>query len=98
MIPEITESIQNTKVMRIWYHPGERVIEPHALGVTKDGHHVLRAWQRSGASASHEHENWKLFRLDRTDDVEPMGQSFDGPRPGYNPDDKAMKRGFIARL
>ncbi|TNE42726.1 MAG: WYL domain-containing protein [Alphaproteobacteria bacterium] len=98
MANTIENAIHNKLRLRIYYPPGERIIEPHCYGIGSKGQHLLRAYQVSGASASHEREHWKLFRLDKMGDAEPNGETFDGPRPGYNPDDPVMKRGIIARL
>jgi hypothetical protein len=59
---------------------------------------LLRAFQTEGASASGEPKNWKLFRLDRAERIDPTGSSFDGPRPKYQRGDAAMKGGIIAEL
>jgi predicted DNA-binding transcriptional regulator YafY len=98
MTDSIKNAILNRKRMTINYDPGERVIEPHALGYSKDGNILLRAYQLSGASASGEHEHWKLFRIDRMDGAGGNSEGFDGPRPGYKKGDKAMKGGIIAEL
>ncbi|MEZ5953746.1 MAG: WYL domain-containing protein [Hyphomonas sp.] len=91
-------AILNRKQMTIHYEPGSRVIEPHALGYSQNGDLLLRAYQVSGASASGEHEHWKLFRIDRMSAANDNGETFDGPRPGYRKGDKAMKGGIIAEL
>lgn len=74
------------------------MIEPHALGYSEEGHVLLRAYQTDGASASGEHINWKLFRLDRMATIQASGKLFDGPRPLYRRGDSAMKGGIIAQL
>ncbi len=94
----ISDAITRRITIRIDYPPGVRLVEPHCLGESKEGNLLLRAFQTEGASASGEHINWKLFRLDRADSVELTGDHFDGPRPEYNPDDKAMKGRIISRL
>ena len=94
----ITAAIQNRRSLRIFYAPGYRHIEPHAFGTGSDGQMLLRAYQTSGASDSGEHENWKLLRVDRLDDVEPSDEPSEAPRPGYKRDDKAMKGGIIAQI
>ena len=58
----------------------------------------MRAFQTEGASASGEHEHWKLFRVDRAESIELSSDSFDGPRPEYKRGDRAMKGGIIAEL
>jgi predicted DNA-binding transcriptional regulator YafY len=94
----IVEAIQNHRLMRLNYDPGERTIEPHAYGEGKDGQELLRAFQVSGASASGEHVNWKLFRVDRINGLALLENTFPGPRPEYKRDDKAMKRRIYCQL
>lgn len=84
--------------LEIDYPPGKRIVEPHVLGRSREGNLLLRAFQTSGASASGEHHNWKLFRVDRMGTVHDTGEKFAGPRPQYNPDDSAMKGGIIERI
>ncbi len=87
-------AINERRTIRLNYHPGARTIEPHAYGTGSSGQHLLRAYQTEGASASGEHRNWKLFRLDRVRSLEMLNQTFDGPRPEYRQNDKAMRRIF----
>lgn len=94
----ITDAIRNRHRLNISYEPGGRVIEPHVLGYSSKGKLLLRAFQVSGASASGEPHQWKLFRLDRMARANDNGEVFDGPRPHYNPDDSAMRGGIIVRL
>lgn len=98
MLDTIKRAIIERKTITIDYPPGPRIIEPHCLGWSADGNPLLRGYQTEGASASGEHENWKLLRIDRIRGVPEAGGGFSGPRPLYNPNDKAMKRGIIARL
>lgn len=82
---EFIEAIQNLKCLIIDYPPGRRVVEPHAFGRSNDGHLLLRAYQTEGASASGEHEHWKLFR--------------DACAGGFaNRDDLAVKLHLLPRL
>ena len=94
----VKNAIHERKCLTISYPPGIRTIEPHALGWSKDGNLLLRAYQTEGASASGEHEHWKLFRIDRMNFANDNGECFDGPRPGYRRGDPAMKGGIIEEL
>jgi hypothetical protein len=91
-------AINGRKLVKIWYEPGTRSIECHALGYGSAGQILLRAFQIDGASSSNEHVNWKLFRLDRVRDVELTDIGFDGPRPEYKLNDRVMTRGIICQL
>src|SRR5262249_33926793 len=90
----ITAAIQQKQVLKIIYLPGVRLVEPHAFGWSTDRNLLLRAYQIEGASASGEHEWWKLFRIDRAGSITPSGDNFDGPRPEYKRGDRAMKGGI----
>ena len=94
----IQKAISNRLLLRVWYDPGVRLIEPHAYGYGSSGQLLLRAYQVDGASNSNEHEHWKLFREDRFEWIELEGGNFTEPRDGYKEDDKAMKLGIIAQL
>jgi hypothetical protein len=94
----IVAAIENRACLRVWYEPGERIIEPHAYGRGTDGQYLLRAYQVDGASTSGEPEHWKLFRVDRIARCGPDDTPSDTPRPGYKRGDKAMKGGIISEL
>ena len=94
----ITAAIQNRRTLRVFYAPGWRQIEPHALGRGSNGQLLLRAYQTSGASTSNEHENWKMMRVDRLEVVETVDEPSEAPRPDYKRDDKGMKGGIIAQI
>lgn len=98
MLTTIKQAIAEMRRLEIYYEPGSRLIEPHAVGYSKDGNVLLRAYQVSGASASGEHEHWKLFRLDRMMSAHLTADRFSGPRDGYKTGDKAMKGGIISEL
>ena len=61
----------------------------------------MRAWDREGAShTAYKGEKplpgWRFFRLDKMDFIRPTQETFDTPKPDYNPNgDKSMKRVFI---
>jgi predicted DNA-binding transcriptional regulator YafY len=98
MLPILVAAIEGRRLVSIWYDPGVRVIEPHALGYGSDGQLLLRAFQVAGASGSGQPVHWKLFRLDRIKDAKLNGGSFRKPRPEYQRDDRAMPRGIIAQI
>ena len=98
MLTAISQAIAEMRCLEIYYEPGSRLIEPHAVGYSKDGNVLLRAYQTSGASASGEHTHWKLFRLDRMMSAHMTADYFIGPREGYKTGDKVMKGGIISEL
>jgi len=103
----IVDAIRNKHVCELSYKddsslgPGKRVIEPVALGTSKRGNKVLRAYQTEGPSLKVNEKgvplpDWRLFRLDRMDYFNPIKgddtafKTFSVP-PLYNPTgDKSM--------
>jgi predicted DNA-binding transcriptional regulator YafY len=104
---QIYNAIKDKRVCVIYYQGDEpggkglRVIEPVAFGLSKRGNAVLRAWDREGASHrgylnKKPLPSWRLFRVDKITFLRPTEESFDTPKPNYNPNgDKSMERVFI---
>lgn len=75
----VLDAIRNKYFVRIKYNDGQgdgvgngsRVIAPMAIGTTKKGYPVMRAFQEGGDSRSGS-PNWKFFRLDRVMSWRPM--------------------------
>lgn len=95
---QIANAIRKRLRLKIDYDPGTRLIEPHAVGYTRQGNVVLRAFQTEGASASGEPKDWKFLRVDRIRSLSTTDESFTGPRPGYKRGDSHMKGGIIEEL
>ena len=98
MLSVLIAAIEGRRLVSVWYDPGVRVVEPHALGYGSDGQLLLRAFQVAGASISDQPFHWKLFRLDRMRDARLNGKSFRKPRPEYQRDDCVMTLGIIAQI
>lgn len=93
----VTDAIDNRYRVLIDYSdaennaPGQRLIEPYVLGITRAGNLALRSYQYQGASLRGI-PKWKLFRIDRITkwrplknskfDLQPRDQGFDAP--AYN--------------
>jgi hypothetical protein len=104
---QIIDAIKNRRVCVIYYDGDEpggrglRVIEPVAFGNTKRGNPVLRAWDKEGAShtgylGKKPLPGWRFFRVDKMQFIRPTQETFDTPRPNYNPNgDKSMERVII---
>jgi predicted DNA-binding transcriptional regulator YafY len=106
-IESIIDSIRKKNRVVIYYDGDEpggrglREIEPVCFGFSKKGNAVLRAWDLEGAShrsflGSKPLPSWRLFRVDKILSLNPTGESFDSPRPNYNPlGDKSMTQVVI---
>lgn len=101
----VLQSIRNKNKVRIKYDDqlednggntkGTRVIMPMAIGTTKKGYPVLRAWQEGGGSRRGV-PKWKFFRLDRITSWIPLAKKkfFQAP-DGYNPNGDRTMGQFI---
>lgn len=94
----ISQAISSRRRLLITYAPGDRVIEPCAYGRSSEQHGLIRGFQVSGASASGEHINWKLFRLDRIIKLEILDEIFASDPAGYRRGDKAMAGGIYCQI
>jgi hypothetical protein len=79
-----------------------RVVEPHAYGITPEGHPALVCWRlESGPDAKGSGPivpgEWELVRLDEMRDARILDGSFATPRQGYRRGDKRL-RSIIAQL
>ena len=106
-IDNIKKSIEQRQVCSIYYEGDEpggrglREIEPVALGRSKAGNLVLRAWDKEGSShTAYKGEqplpSWRLFRVDKITMYKPLRDIFTEPKPGYNFNcDKSMTQVIV---
>ena len=101
----VLNAIRNKNKVRIKYDDqmednggnskGTRVIMPMAIGTTKKGYPVVRAWQEGGGSRRGV-PKWKFFRLDRITSWQPFKNKkfYEAPN-GYNPNGDRTMGTFI---
>ncbi len=94
-IETVQDAVNGRKVCIVYYDGDEpggrglREVEPVALGKSKAGNLVRRAWDREGAShtgykGTQPLPGWRLFRLDKMLSCKPTGEVYNTPRPNYN--------------
>jgi hypothetical protein len=86
------EALRQKKVLELRYDGFSRCLEVHAVGYSKAGYPLMRAWQVSGGSASGERSGWKLMRLDEAIGAHISATPSEAPRRGYRRGDAAMVR------
>ena len=87
----ICSAINERRELHFYYNGGYRTAEPYCYGISRKGNELLRAFQTGGYSESGNPENWKLFSVDKMDEITITTEEFLGDRPEYKPDDSAME-------
>ena len=104
---DLQRAIKNLDVITITYDgdepggKGYRTVYPVCLGRSKAGNLVLRAYDIEGAShraslGLKPLPSWRMFRMDKITMIRPTGETFNEPKPNYNPNgDKSMTRVIV---
>ena len=93
----IKESIRTGHRLKLSLAEGEYLVEPHVLGRSRGGKTLLRAFQVRGPSPE-QATSWKLFDLESINRAIELSERFEIRRPGYKPNDPAMRGGIIERV
>ena len=93
----IKEAIRTGHRLKLSVAEGEYLVEPHVLGRNSTGKTLLRAYQVRGPNRQ-KGPPWKVFDLEKVRHVSETRGRFENPRPGYTPDDPAMKGGIIEQI
>lgn len=90
-----SEALRRGVVLSVTYDGIARLVEVHALGVSRTGREVARVYQVDGASLSGENVGWKLMALDKVFDRPRLTHDqSQAPRPGYQKGDLGMVEVF----
>lgn len=89
MLQTITDAIRNRLVLTFTYSGITRIVEPHAVGISKAGNLILRCYQTHGGHITPGHV-WDLCEVHKMGDLRATGDTFLAPRPGYRRGDKHM--------
>jgi len=91
---KIFEAITNKRLIQFSYADTEgnvhqRLVEPYAQGITKQGFEAVRCYQVGGSSES-ALPAWKLFLITRMTGLVITEKTFSGNAPGYAHGDKGL--------
>lgn len=89
MLQIIINAIENRYVLSFTYSGINRIVEPHAVGVSRAGHDALRCFQIQGDHVKFGHE-WDFCEISKMSHLRATGEHFSGERPGYKRGDKHM--------
>lgn len=87
----ICSAIRSQQVVEFYYDGGARTVEPFCHGTSTAGNEVLRGYQTGGYSSSGNPVGWKLFTVSDISGLSVTNTQFPGNRPGYDPNDSAMR-------
>ena len=85
---QLCGAIQRRQIVSFLYDGRQRTVEPHLVGWDQDNDLTLSAWQLSGGSG----QGWRDFHVAKLSGLSITGQTFSGPRAGYNPRDKTLRQ------
>ena len=88
----ICDAIRSRRLIRFIYDGYERIAEPHLYGISTASHEVVSAYLVGGWSASEGAPGWRKYLVREMHDLHALAESFEGPRPGYNPEDRQMRQ------
>jgi hypothetical protein len=88
----ICKAIAERRLINLKYENDfDRTVEPHILGRKKNTHNdCLGAYLIGGYSESGELDSWRSYMLAKILSLSVLEQTFEGARPGYNPEDPSM--------
>lgn len=81
----ICDAIQGKRLLEFRYKDEQlRVVEPHQVGETADGHELILGWLVRMQTGS-DQNGWRLFRTAEVRDLRVLEERFADPRPDFNP-------------
>jgi len=88
---DIMGGMQQRRIMELYYDDdedpggkGRRWIQMYCYGTSKAGNDVVRVYQVGGDTKTMQ-PGWKLFRVDRMNNLRKLGGTFNESKPLFNP-------------
>ena len=91
----IIEAIETNRLIEFNYKNEVRIVEPYTFGMSSTGKDVLSAYQVEGGSTSSSDLGWRLFSIDKIENLRIIGNCFESTRDGYNPNDSRMQKIYV---
>lgn len=95
MLNQIEAAIHGRNLITFRYDNENRLVEPHALGRTGKGKLSFRGYQPAGGTQRE--LGWKLFTVEKIEDLTVLPLTFEFARPGYALNDKQLPQ-LIAQV
>lgn len=87
-------SLQSGVRLELRYDGFSRVVEVHAVGISKANNPCMRVYQIRGGSVSNEPIGWKMMTLDKAFSMHLTEEVSQSPRQGYAKNDRGMSTIF----
>ena len=87
----ICEAIEKRRLLQFSYDDLTRIVEPHLFGRKTSGKDALSAYMVQGYTESDHDPYWRSYSVEKMDFITMLEETFEGARPGYNPDDQTME-------
>jgi DNA-damage-inducible protein D len=72
----ITKAINNKQILEFNYKGNTRIVEPYVVGETSKGKYTLLSIQTGGYSSSGKLPDWRMFELDKIEDLQIRSRSY----------------------
>jgi hypothetical protein len=91
---DIIKAISKMKLIEFDYDGEYRLVEPHAYGVSKKGNELLRGYQTEGGTKNGVVPDWRLFSVNKIENLNVKNESFECEREGYKRGDSVLNEIF----
>ena len=91
MKSDVENAIRDMKCIEFFYEGFPRIVEPHCCGISFRGNYIVRAFQFGGSSSSGK-LGWRLFDIDKIQNLIILDGYFNHTRSDYTRGDKNMQR------
>jgi hypothetical protein len=88
--PIICRAIKKKSVIQFRYREKFRTVEPQSHGISSAGNEVIRGVQIYPRDPSGKSIEGKLYTIFGMSDLKETDETFSGPGPHFNPNDKGM--------
>lgn len=91
LIQTASEALRAQRLLELRYHGFTRRVEVHAVGYSKTGRALLRAFVQGGSRRG-ERRGWRLLDLADVQDAALSDEASSAPRKGYRRSDPGLER------
>ena len=91
MRSELCNAVDNREILIFEYEGELRQVHPYKVGKSTAGNDILSGYLDSGVSKSEHDPYLRLYRLDKIQNLEKSGDSFNGVEREYKRTDDRMK-------